>query len=506
MTDFTLVPAAQYVRMSTEHQQYSIPNQQAVISQYAETHDFTVVRTYSDSGKSGVSLRTRPALRELLQDVTAGTLEYRAILVYDVSRWGRFQDTDESAHYEFLCKSAGIPIHYCAETFTNDGTMPSSIIKTLKRAMAGEYSRELGERVLKGQVNLARLGFKQGGAPGYGLRRLLISSDRRPKQILCSGERKSIVTDRVILIPGPHDEVEVVRTIYRMFVREGRSIAGIVRELNRQGIPFLDGKSWSHCSVMAILTHPKYVGTHVFNRRTMRLGASTTRTSRSDWVVKPGAFVSIVDENTFARAQRILENLTIRKSNEQILETLRTLLASEGRLTTKIIEQSLDTPSANTLERRFGGILQAYELIGYDVAREVQIVSARRRIHALRTQLLSKICELFPQQVRTVRRSGRHRARLVIKDRSVISVLIARYVWQEKKWVAIPIAKERRCVTLLARLDEQNKNFLDFRIFRRIVQTKRIYMRANSKFLNEGIRLVTLSEFWDAARKIRASA
>src|ERR1700722_15028667 len=204
MTDAKiLIPAAQYLRMSPEHQQSPPENQSASIHKYAEAHGFTVVRAYSDPAKSGVFLKNRSGLRDLLQDVTGGNTEYKAILVYDVSRWGRFQDTDEAAHYEFLCKSAGVPIHYCAETFVNDGSLPSSIMKALKRVMAGEYSRELGVRVIAGQKRLAALGFKQGGSPGYGFRRLLVSDDRSPKQLLSQGEMKSISTDRVILVPGP---------------------------------------------------------------------------------------------------------------------------------------------------------------------------------------------------------------------------------------------------------------------------------------------------------------
>jgi DNA invertase Pin-like site-specific DNA recombinase len=163
MTDNQLVPAAQYLRMSTEHQQYSLENQSTAIQKYADSHCFEVVRTYSDAAKSGLVLRRRTGLQQLLQDVVSGAAFYRAILVYDVSRWGRFQDTDESAHYEFLCKSAGVPVHYCAETFANDGSLPSLIMKALKRTMAGEYSRELGIKVLAGQKRLAFLGFKQGG-------------------------------------------------------------------------------------------------------------------------------------------------------------------------------------------------------------------------------------------------------------------------------------------------------------------------------------------------------
>jgi DNA invertase Pin-like site-specific DNA recombinase len=139
MTITQLVPAAQYLRMSTEHQQYSLENQSTAIQVYAETHGLEVIQTYTDAAKSGVVLSHRPGLRQLLQDVVSGTADYQVILVYDVSRWGRFQDTDESAHYEFLCKAAGVPVHYCAETFANDGSLASLIMKALKRTMAGEY-------------------------------------------------------------------------------------------------------------------------------------------------------------------------------------------------------------------------------------------------------------------------------------------------------------------------------------------------------------------------------
>ena len=124
-----LIPAAQYLRMSTEHQQYSLQNQSTATQKYAEARGFQIVRTYSDAAKSGLVLRHRPGLQQLLRDVVE-TPPYRVILVYDVSRWGRFQDTDEAAHYEFLCKSAGVPVHYCAETFANDGTLSSPVSYT----------------------------------------------------------------------------------------------------------------------------------------------------------------------------------------------------------------------------------------------------------------------------------------------------------------------------------------------------------------------------------------
>ena len=73
------------------------------------------------------------------------------------SRWGRFQDADEGAYYEYVCSRAGIRVHYCGEQLNNDGSIGSVLLKNVKRVMAGEYSRELS--VFAGQCRLVELGF-----------------------------------------------------------------------------------------------------------------------------------------------------------------------------------------------------------------------------------------------------------------------------------------------------------------------------------------------------------
>ena len=183
--------AAQYVRMSTDYQRYSIENQAAVIATYARLHDLSIVKTYRDAGESGLRLKNRAGLKALLDDVQSGRANYRHILVYDVSRWGRFQDTDESAHYEFICKKAGIKVAYCAEQFDNDGTMMSSIMKNLKRVMAAEFSRELSAKVHAGQLRLAAMGFRVGAPLPYGVRRELVDEDRRLRSLPDAFEHRS---------------------------------------------------------------------------------------------------------------------------------------------------------------------------------------------------------------------------------------------------------------------------------------------------------------------------
>jgi DNA invertase Pin-like site-specific DNA recombinase len=169
--------AATYVRMSTDHQQYSIDNQMQIISEYANARGIEIIRTYCDAARSGVTLNRRDGLRRLISDVREGRADFVLVLVYDVSRWGRFQDSDESAYYEFICKEAGVHVRYCAERFENDGSLTATINKNIKRAMAGEFSRELSVKVFAGQSRIVAKGFHVGATPGYGLRRFLLDQN-----------------------------------------------------------------------------------------------------------------------------------------------------------------------------------------------------------------------------------------------------------------------------------------------------------------------------------------
>ena len=364
MGHHALLPAAQYLRMSTEHQQYSIENQAAAIQAYADRNGFEIVKSYSDAARSGVLFKNRPALSQLLQDVISGRAAFKAILAYDISRWGRFQDSDEAAHYEFLCKRSRIPVHYCAESFANDDSLPSSMMKAVKRAMAAEYSRELGDKVFAAEKHWAELGFKQGGSAGYALDRLMISADGTRKQLLVKGEVKCLQSDRVVLVPGDPKEVECVREIFLLVVREKRTPFYIARELNRRGIT-QRGRKWRHQNIYRILTHPKYAGYNVWNRSSRKLGGPQISVPKSRWIIRAGAFEPVIDPQLFQEAQRILAQRTCEKPNEQILNDLRALLAQNGKLTDAILNSTPGAPSVSAVKNRFKGTRRAFELVGY---------------------------------------------------------------------------------------------------------------------------------------------
>src|SRR4051812_31485243 len=217
MPTSNLIPAAQYLRMSTDLQEYSITNQQEAIREYAAQHGYEIIKTYSDPGKSGLTIKHRPGLQSLLADVVGSDVSFRAILVYDVSRWGRFQNADEAAHYDFICRDAGVPVVYCAEPFSNDLELPHVVLKALKRVMAGEFSRELSNKTYEAKKRMVLRGYSVGGQAGFGLRRMLVCKESSRNRLLRPGEYKSVL-DRVLFVKGPAREVSTVEEIFRMYL------------------------------------------------------------------------------------------------------------------------------------------------------------------------------------------------------------------------------------------------------------------------------------------------
>lgn len=360
-----LIRAAQYVRMSTDLQAYSTANQQAAIAAYALTHGFQIVRTYADEGRSGLTVKGRSAIKAMLADVLSDDPGFAAILVYDVSRWGRFQDVDESAHYEFLCRSAGVPVHYCAEPFANDGSLPAAIMKSLKRAMAGEFSRELSVKVYEGQARLARRGFKMGGSRRFGFDRMLVDQEGKPKGILQPGQQKHLRTDHVILVPGPSEEVATVRRIFRLSAWSGLTCRDIARRLNADGVVNINGAPWTGVGVGQILRSEIYSGTMIFGRYSKKLGGRQVANDPATWIRCDDVIEPLIDKRTFRAARKGMAARQWRKSDEELLDLLRGLYQRLGRLSVRDVLKQPNFPMPTTYLLRFGSFTRACALAGY---------------------------------------------------------------------------------------------------------------------------------------------
>jgi DNA invertase Pin-like site-specific DNA recombinase len=449
--------------MSTEHQKYSTENQSEAIRSYAARRGMEIVRTYADAGKSGLRLDGRDALKQLLSDVESGETDFEAILVYDVSRWGRFQDADESAYYEYRCKRAGITVQYCAEQFENDGSPVSTIVKGVKRAMAGEYSRELSAKVFAGQCRLIELGYRQGGPAGFGLRRQLIDQAGEAKEQLDQGQHKSIQTDRVILVPGPEPEIEKVRWIYKSFVTDGRSESDIAADLNTAGILTDRRRSWTKGTVHQVLTNEKYVGNNVWNRCSFKLKRKHVVNNPETWVRANEAFDAIVDRQLFDAAQAIIAERSYKMPDAEMLSALSNLLEARGQLSGILIDETDELPSSSVYRARFGSLLRAYSLIGYLPERDYQYVEINRSLRQLHPSAIEEaIAGIIDAGGHAVLRPD---GVVTVNEEFTISIVIARCTTTAAgslRWHIHLEAEMLPDVTVAARMNSANTEVLDY--------------------------------------------
>lgn len=385
------IRAAQYVRMSTDHQTHSIDNQRDAIGDYADIMGYEIVATYEDSGRSGLNLAGRPGLQRLLADVEGGRADFEAVVVYDVSRWGRFQNIDESAVYEYRCQMAGVRIEFCAEQFANDGSIGSDVLKAIKRSMAAEQSRTLSQKVFIGQARLIRMGFRQGGKAGFGLRRLLVDQHGRSKGILSSYEYKSLQADRIILVLGPPDEIATVRWIFNPFVKTRKTELEMARLLNKRGVLSDLGRPWTRESVHSVLTNENYIGNSVWNKHSARLKSHQMRNPPDQWMRVENVLEPIVERKLFDQAQTLLKTIYRRLTNDEMLAALKALLARRGALSTRIIDAAPDCPPAARYTWRFGTIVKAYELIGYEPSKNCRYIYVNRRLETMRLQIIQDL-------------------------------------------------------------------------------------------------------------------
>ncbi|MCO4092876.1 MAG: recombinase family protein [Sphingorhabdus sp.] len=417
------IPAAQYLRMSTEHQQYSSDNQATAILAYAEVKGFQIVATYSDEGKSGVTVGDRSGLLQLIDDVESGRSGFAAILVYDVSRWGRFQNPDDAAVYEVRCRWAGVPVHYVAEPFDNDGGVLSSLMKTLKRAMAAEYSRELSVKVTEGHVRMLQRGYHQGGFPCFGLQRVMIDADGQRKQILRFGERKNLQSDRVILEPGPPEHVEIVNEVYRRYLG-GEQQMSLVSALNQRGDFQSSGRPWTEGAMRRMLTSECYIGNIVWGKQAGKLGRSRRKVARSNWIRQEAAFPYVVEPSLFWRVQDEMVRRKSRYTEGEILTGLRKLLKKYGTLNKPIIDKADGVPSTTAIARCFGSLTAAYEKVGFQSVPNNKSTKTNARVAAI----AGMIGKAFAKELGQARVEHMGPVCRLEQDSASVIILLARYI------------------------------------------------------------------------------
>jgi hypothetical protein len=300
---------------------------------------------------------------------------------------------------------------------------------------------------------------------------VLIDQAGNFKATLSRGEQKSLQTDRVILAPGPADEVRHVKLMFRWLIDEDLAISEIAGRLNGMGVRTDLDQRWTYDTVRQILTNEKYIGNNLYNRSSFKLKKLYVKNTPDMWVRKEGAFEGIVPPEDFFTVQQILTARATQYTDEELLERLRQLYQNQGTLSSIVIDQAPGLPGAAALSRRFGGLGRVYELIGFRPERDLQYLEINRKLRRLHPGIVLRTQQTIAALGGAIQCDPKTDL-LHLNDELVISLVLARSQRLPtglQRWrVHFDPARYAADITVAIRLDDSNETELDYFLLPRL--------------------------------------
>jgi len=331
-----------------------------------------------------------------------------------------------------------------------------------------------------------------------------------PKGLLERGEQKSLQTDRVVLIPGPPEEVEVVRRLYRMFVLQQRSETEISAALNAEGVRTDLGRPWTRASVHQVLTNEKYIGNNVYNRSSFKLKAKRVINQPDMWVRRDGAFEGIVEKDFYEAAQRIIQARSARFTDEELLAQLSNLLAHKGWLSGMVIDEVEDMPSSSTFRHRFGSLVRAYQLIGYTPDRDYRYIEINQALRAMHPEIVARVIAEIGERGGMVV-DDQSRGLLVINDEFTVSLVIVRCLETTAGGLRWKIRLDqglRPAITIAVRMEAGNAEIRDYYLLPwfECGADPSMKLAADNGAILDSFRFDTLDAFYDLTQRVEVRA
>lgn len=272
--------AVAYLRMSSEKQATSIRDQRVAVHDFAERNGHELVGEYVDEAISGDATERRVAFQKMIAD--AGRGGFRAIIVWDLSRLGRF-DMLEAGFWLLPLRNAGVAVITLDRGLIDWNDFAGRITWGVEQEGKHAYLRDLSRNVLRGQVASAKQGRWMSGRPPFGY----ALQDAR-------------------LIPGPPDKVAILRRIFAECIA-GFTLRGIADRLNSDDIPSTHGLPWTGTSVKTILDNRAFLGEYRWGRKPI---GKYSKASESITILDNHP--PLIDAVTFEAAQRALKARTKR--------------------------------------------------------------------------------------------------------------------------------------------------------------------------------------------------
>lgn len=305
--------AVGYTRCSTDMQDQSIPSQKTELLKYAEENGFRIIGWYDDQGRSGVSFSKRPAFMRMVKDAEK-TNNFKYVLVFDESRFGRSQDIREPIFWKYQLEMWGVLVVVINSRGNGGSGISNYLMVGIEAAEAGEYSLKNSRATKRGQKENASKGYSSGGTAPYAFKRIAVSKTTGEfKRDLPPGVW-SYPDEKVLFDLGDPFEVHIVKKIFNLKLG-GFGYKAIANLLNTEGVPSAKrgrwknkDQKWSASTIRSIITNETYTGKRIFNKHNESRLASPSKerwlNDEKDWIVRPNSHPAIISEEIFNQVNK----------------------------------------------------------------------------------------------------------------------------------------------------------------------------------------------------------
>jgi hypothetical protein len=213
-----------------------------------------------------------------------------------------------------------------------------------------------------------------------------------------------------------------------------------------------------------VLTNEKYIGNNVYNRTSFKLKKKHVRNTPDMWVRSDSVFEAVVSPADFYTAHGIIQERARRVSDDEMLTRLKELAARNVCLSSHLIDAADNMPSSAAYRSRFGSLLRAYRLAGYEPDRDYRYVEINRDLRALYPQLVSDVMHRLDAIGATVTRDATSDLLLINGEYSATMVLsrCRQTPAGSLRWLIQIDRQIAPDITILARMDAANERPADY--------------------------------------------
>lgn len=182
------------------------------------------------------------------------------------------------------------------------------------------------------------------------------------------------------------------------------------------------------------------------------------------WVRKDNAFENIVDPSDFFMVKGIFAARCRKLSDEEMLQKLKELQIKKGYLSAIVIDEADDMPSSSMYSNRFGGLIRAYKLIGFEPDRDYSFLEINRFLRGLHQDVVTNTIEKLMECGADVE-TNEDNSLLVINDMFTASMVIGRCNTLQNgghRWKIRFDTVLNPDVTIAVRMNKENSNVLDY--------------------------------------------